>query len=83
LNNHCWNPEYVNYEDGKIYLHNHASIPFWFDFCDDAYLEKYKPSNIGRRTKVVNDNEIKAIFYEETPNVLFIDPLDTSPRSDT
>ena len=82
-NNHYWNPEYVNYEDDKIYLHNHASIPFWFDFCDDAYLEKYKPSNIGRRTKVVNDNEIKAIFYEETPNVLFIDPLDTSPRSDT
>jgi hypothetical protein len=34
---------------------NHTSIPFWIDFCDDAYLEKYKPANIGRRTKVVND----------------------------
>lgn len=80
-----WNPDYVKYDanEKKIYLQNHTSIPFWFDFCDDAYLEKYKPANIGRRPKVVNDTEVKAIFYEETPNVIFIDPLDTSPRSDT
>jgi hypothetical protein len=81
--NGYWNDNYVNYEDGVLYLHNHAGIPFWFDFCDDAYLEKYKPSNIGRRPKVVNDSEVKAIFYEEIPNVLFVDPLETQPYTDT
>lgn len=81
--NGYWNDNYVNYEDGILYLHNHTGIPFWFDFCDDAYLEKYKPANIGRRPKVVNDSEVKAIFYEEIPNVLFVDPLKTQPYTDT
>ena len=78
--NQGWNPDYVqsrkNEETGTEYIElvNHDSIIFWFDFLDDAYLEKYKPSNIGRRTKVINDNDVKAIFFEETPNLLFIDP---------
>ena len=52
------------------------TIPFWFDFCDDSYLEKFGSDRIGKRPKVINDTEVKAIFFEETPNVLFIDPLD-------
>ena len=71
------------FDHDELYMVNHTSIPFWIDFCDDAYLEKYKPANIGRRTKVVNDQEIKAIFYEETPNVLFVDPLKTQVYTDT
>ena len=91
-NNWYWNPNYVEcrrISDGEIFDHdeihiiNHTAIPFWLDFCDDAYLEKYKPSNIGRRTKVINDSEVKAIFFEETPNVLFVDPLKTTPYTDT
>jgi hypothetical protein len=26
---------------------------------------------IGDRTKVVNDNTVKTIYYRETPNILF------------
>ena len=62
---------------------NHKGFLFWFDFIDDAYLEKYKVSNIGRRPKVVNDNDVKAIFFEDTPDVLFIDPNETNPNDDT
>lgn len=80
-NNGTYVEDGFNYDEIKI--QNHTSIPFWFDFCDDAYLEKYKPMNIGRRPKVVNDQEIKAIFFEDTPNVLFIDPLEVKPQTDT
>jgi hypothetical protein len=67
----------------KIHIINHTKIPFWLDFCDDSYLDKYTPDKIGRRTKVINDTEIKAIFFEEIPNVLFIDPLKTTLHTDT
>lgn len=80
-----WNPDYISYDSEKRMIHiiNHTKIPFWLDFCDDAYLEKYTPDKIGRRTKVINDTEIKAIFFEETPNVLFVDPLKTTPYTDS
>ena len=81
--NKHWNPEYVTYTDGMIHIINHAAIPFWIDFCDDSYLEKYTPEKIGRRTKVINDPEIKAIFFEETPNILFVDPRETTLQTDT
>lgn len=75
--------EQGDFSHDEICIVNHTAIPFWLDFCDDAYLEKYKPSNIGRRTKVINDSEVKAIFFEETPNVLFVDPLKTTPYTDS
>lgn len=97
--NYYWNPDYVECRRGitlengttlpsdpaydQLIIINHENYIFWLDFLDDAYLEKYKPGNIGRRTKVVNDAEVKAIFFEETPNVLFIDPNNTEPQTDT
>lgn len=92
VSNYYWNPEYVVCErkagattsdNDHLYIQNPAAIPYWIDFCDDAYLEKYKPKIIGRRTKVDNDSEVKAIFYKEVPNVLFIDPAETQPETDT
>ena len=71
------------FSHNEINIINHTSIPFWLDFCDDTYLEKYTPDKIGRRTKVINDPEIKAIFFEGTPNVLFIDPTKTTPYTDS
>jgi hypothetical protein len=92
--NYGWNPDYIICKRGEnnmepypfwdtLVMVNHENYIFWFDFLDDAYLEKYKPSNIGRRTKVVNDTEIKSIFVEATPNILFIDPNDTTPQTET
>ena len=57
---------------------------FWFDFLDtDGDLSKYSvkkyennkyTTNIGTRTKVVNDTAVKSIYNRETPNVLFSIP---------
>jgi hypothetical protein len=65
------------YDHEELKIINHETHYYWIDFLDDSYLEKYKVSNIGRRTKVINDNDVKAIFFESTPNVLFIDPNST------
>lgn len=54
---------------------------FWFDFLDaNAELGKYKISVIGHRPKVINDNNVKAIFFRDTPNVLFQEPDERQPE---
>ncbi len=53
---------------------NPAVLKFWFDFLDapGSNLDKYSVKAIGDRTKTVNDNNIKAIYYGEIPNIIFI-----------
>lgn len=54
---------------------------FWFDFLDaNADLGKFKISVIGHRPKVINDNNVKAIFFRDTPNVLFQEPDERQPE---
>lgn len=55
-----------------VYL-NPEGLNFWFDFLDeDSELQKYSCHNIGDRTKAVNDNQVKAIYFRETPTVIFV-----------
>lgn len=63
-----WNPDVFN---------DPGSINFWLDFIDtSSALGKYSIKNIGRRTKVVNNNDIKTIYNGEVPDVVFIEGLD-------
>lgn len=63
-----WNPDVFNDPD---------SINFWLDFIDtSSALGKYSIKNIGRRTKVVNNNNIKTVYNSEVPDVVFIEGLD-------
>ena len=63
-----WNPAVFNDPD---------SINFWLDFIDtSSALGKYSIKNIGRRTKVVNNNDIKTVYNSEVPDVVFIEGLD-------
>lgn len=63
-----WNPDVFN---------DPGSINFWLDFIDtSSALGKYSIKNIGRRTKVVNNNDIKTIYNSEVPDVVFIEGLD-------
>lgn len=63
-----WNPDVFNDPD---------SINFWLDFIDtSSALGKYSIKNIGRRTKVVNNNDIKTVYNSEVPDVVFIEGLD-------
>lgn len=56
-------------------LDNPSGITFWFDFLDvnDAKLSAYNVRNIGDRIKAVKDDDIGAIYYRETPTVLFVE----------
>lgn len=63
-----WNPNVFN---------DPSSINFWLDFIDtSSVLGKYSIKNIGRRTKVVNNNDIKTVYNSEVPDVVFIEGLD-------
>ena len=53
------------------------TLNFWFDFLDeDSELQKYGCHIIGNRPKGVNDNQVKAIYFRETPTVIFINSRD-------
>ena len=83
FNNKYWNPHifYYNRTSQEIEFNNPGALKFWLEFIDvNSSLGKYRVSLIGRRSKVINDNEIKAIFYRETPGVLFIDPTSNTPQ---
>lgn len=58
-----WNPDVFN---------DPGAINFWLDFIDtSSALGKYSIKNIGRRTKVVNNNDIKVVYNSEVPDVVF------------
>ena len=82
-NNHYWNPtimECTN-EPSMIKFIDPGMLKFWLEFIDtNSDLGQYRVSLIGRRSKAINDDKIKAIFYRETPGVLFIDPTSNQPK---
>lgn len=53
-----------------------TELLFWFDFIDSTQnnLGKYSVKAIGDRTKTVNNDDIKAIYYGEIPTIIFISP---------
>lgn len=49
------------------------ALNFWFDFLDtEGELSQFSVKAIGCRPKAVNDTNIKAISFKDTPNVLFV-----------
>lgn len=47
-------------------------LNFWFDFLDsEGELDQFTTSTVGDRPKVVNDKDVKAIYYRETPLIVF------------
>lgn len=77
---YCINPsDTTNYNLLKFLAPE--NMLFWFDFLDaNADLGKYKIAVIGHRPKVINDNNVKAIFFRDTPNVLFQEPDERQPE---
>ena len=58
-----WAPEVTNAPE---------SLNFWIDFLDnDSDMAKYSVYDIGDRTKTLNDDKIEAIYFRETPNIIF------------
>ena len=53
------------------------TLIFWFDFLDtDGELSAYSVPRIGDRPKAVNDKDVKAIYFRETPGIIFLEPED-------
>ena len=61
------------------------TLNFWIDFLDlKGEISNYNVEKIGARTKVVNENSVKSIYFKETPEILFIIPSkDTGIKIDT
>lgn len=57
---------------------NPESLNFWFDFLDTyGELSQYSVSSVGDRPKAVNDSNVKAIYFRETPGVIFVEDLNS------
>ncbi len=54
---------------------NPESLIFWLDFLDtEGELDNYSVPRIGDRPKAVNDKDVKAIYFRETPGIIFLQP---------
>lgn len=53
------------------------TLNFWIDFMSvDGEMAKYAISTIGNRSKAVNNDKVRAIYYKDTPQVLFLTQSD-------
>lgn len=68
-----WNTNVFNYPE---------LLNFWFDLYDDGEMYQYRVSAIGQRPKVVNDTNVKAIYYRDTPTVIFTTAADYKANID-
>ena len=51
------------------------TLNFWFDFMEtEGEMGKYAARAIGNRPKAVNNDKVTAIYFQETPSVLFLTP---------
>lgn len=70
-------PKLYDVEKAEFYqevLDEPSDIDFFLDFIDTtADISKFSVSNIGRRTKVVNDNSINCIFEPDIPPFILIE----------
>lgn len=75
-NNKYWNKDVIN---------NPENLIFWFDFleADTSDLSKYSVLAVGDRTKVINDNNVKKIYYREIPKVIFVNSINSSLQKET
>lgn len=53
------------------------TLNFWFDFLDsEGELSQYSVKNVGSRPKAENNSDVKAIYFRETPNIIFVEEDD-------
>ena len=58
-----WNKDVLEYPE---------KLNFWLEFLDEAgELDQFSIPTIGDRPKVVNDNDVRAIYFREIPNLIY------------
>ena len=75
INGDYWNKDITNSPE---------TLDFWFDFINGeiSFLSKYSIQTIGPRPKVINDSAVKAIYYKEVPNIIFITSQEEKEKYD-
>lgn len=74
LSENYYPQSHENYPGWNKLVYEHPSeLLFWFDFLDmpGSDLDKYSVSAVGIRPKVENDKAVKAIYYGDTPSIIF------------
>ena len=73
-------PKLYDVEEGKFYtevLNTPSDIDYFLDFIDSSgALSEFSISNIGRREKVIVDENINCIFEPEIPNLILLNTGD-------
>jgi hypothetical protein len=73
-------PKLYDIQNGKFFdevLKYPSDIDFYLDFIDSsAAISEMSISNIGRRTKVLNDDSINCIFEPEIPDLVLLNTAD-------
>lgn len=72
--NNYWNPDHVYCaEDNSLTFTHPETMNFWLEFIDpNSDIGKFSIKAIGHRPKVVNDSDVKAIYFRETPPILLV-----------
>lgn len=70
-------PKLYNVQEGSFYqsvLDTPRDVDYFLDFIDsNAAISELSISNIGRRTKVINDDKINCVFEPDIPNFVIIE----------
>ena len=80
--NHRWNPDIFYWDpiNNTLKIVDPEALNFWIDFIDyTTDLWQYGPALIGRRSKVVNDDKVKAIYFRDVPDLLFEEKYSSDP----
>ena len=75
--NNYWNPDLMTYNSDTemVQFKNPELLLFWIDFIEadqDPLVQQYAVDIIGRRSKSINDDKVKAIYFRDTPLLLFV-----------
>lgn len=59
-------------------VENPENLIFWFDFLDaeDSDISQFSVPMVGSRSKVINDDNVKNIYYRNIPQIIFISSND-------
>lgn len=56
-----------------------SSLTYWLDFIDSgAAIGKYSIDEIGRRSKVVNNNDVHTVYNNSIPDIIFVENNENS-----
>ena len=72
----------VSNDDSRLYWHHNVfdapeTLNFWIEFLDAGEeLSQFQVSQVGIRSKVINEDKASAIIFKDIPEFIFFDPDD-------